>query len=175
MPINQFEQTLSGGHPNSLGNTEQVVKEILRDKNKLQDLYDCYGSKDEVVRLRVSSAMKRVCKAHPDWVAEYLDRLIKDISTIDQPSTKWTLAILFVLLNKHMSLEQRTEAIEVMKTNLLTENDWIVQNTTAESLAYFAKRDNALMKWLIPELEKMHHDSRKSISKRADKLLKVLD
>lgn len=174
MSINQFERTLSGGHPNSLGNTEQVVEEILQDKDKLQDLYDCYGSQDEVVRLRVSSAMKRVCKARPGWVAEYLDGLISDISAINQPSTKWTLASLFVMLDKQMSRDQRSSAIEVMQSNLSNESDWIVQNTTSEALAHFAKQDDSLKNWLRPQLKRMQRDKRKSVAKRANKLLKSL-
>ncbi len=117
---------LTGGHPNSLGNTIQVVEEVLKDKAKLQDLYDCYKSTDEVVRLRVSNGMKRVCKEKPEWVAEYLDELILDTSKIDQASTKWTLSTLFMWLDGFMNAEQRRGAITVMKTNLHYD-DWIVR------------------------------------------------
>mgnify|MGYP001791703419 FL=1 len=141
MAINSFETQLSGGHHNSLGNTVAVVDEVLKDKKKLKDLYNCYQSEDEVVRLRVSSAMKRVCIAKPELLAGYLDGLLSDISQIDQASTKWTLAILFRLLDTLMSDVQRKKAIQIMKTNLLRDKDWIVQNTTAESLEYFARND----------------------------------
>jgi hypothetical protein len=169
--INQFDACLRGGHPNSLGNTIEVVDEILQDKTKLQDLYDCYQSDNAVVRLRVSNGMKRVCKEHPDWVAEHLSGLTKDISTIDQASTKWTLATLYMWLDAYMTSEQRRAAIDVMKHNLTTELDWIVQNTTAESLAYFAKQNHELRLWLIPELDKQTHSKHKSLAKRAEKWL----
>jgi hypothetical protein len=95
MSMNDFEQQLTGGHPNSLGNTIQVVEQVMNDKKKLNDLFACYESKDEVVRLRVSNAIKRICKEKPQWVAAYLDILINDVSKIDQASTKWTLSTLF--------------------------------------------------------------------------------
>jgi hypothetical protein len=171
MAINNYETMLTGGHPNSLGNTIQVVDSVLEDKSRLKDLYDCYKSDDEVVRLRVSNAMKRVCRVKPEWVAEYLDGLTTDISKINQASTKWTLATLFMLLDRFMNDVQRSRAIEVMKHNLRTDEDWIVQNTTIESLAHFATQDDKLKVWLIPQLEKMTSNKHKSVARRSEKLL----
>jgi hypothetical protein len=62
-----FEAMLAGGHPNSLGRTVEVVDLVLADRDRLAELFQCYFSADEVVRLRVSSAMKRVTIAHPEW------------------------------------------------------------------------------------------------------------
>lgn len=170
MALNRFETMLTGGHPNSLGNTIAVVEEVLADKRKLQLVYDCYQSPDAVVRLRVSSCMKRVCKERPEWVAEYLDGLIHDIAKIDQASTKWTLSLLFQMLDSRMNNKQRSAAIRVMQDNLHYD-DWIVQNTTAEALAYFAKQSPALKKWLVPELQKLTRNRHKSVARRAQKLL----
>ena len=52
VPLNNIEVELSGGHPDSLGNTEAVVERILDDPALLDNLIDCYGSDDAVVRLR---------------------------------------------------------------------------------------------------------------------------
>lgn len=174
MVINAFEIELTGGHPNSLGNTEEVVAKVLKDHTKLQDLYDCYKSEDAVVRLRVSSAMKRICKAKPDWIMEYLDRFQSEISGLDQPSAKWSLAQMFMWLDAKMSDRQRERAVEIMKHNLETEDDWIVQSTTAESLAHFAATDNHLKEWLLLRLERMKHDERSSVARKAHKLIGVL-
>jgi HEAT repeat protein len=171
MAINAFETMLSGGHPNSLGNTIEVVEIVLNDKNTLEDLYQCYFSDDEIVRLRVSNAMKRVCKERPEWIAPYIDRLLKEISTIDQPSTKWTLAQLFMLLDNKLTDTQRAKAIEILKYNLETENDWIVQNFTMEALTKWAHNDSELREWLVPVLQNRTSDHRTSVKKRAFKFL----
>jgi hypothetical protein len=171
VPVNIFEAELTGGHPNSLGNTEEVVSIVLGDHSKLQDLYDCYASEDAVVRLRVSSAMKRICKAQPDWIMEYLDRFQSETSSLDQASAKWSLAQMFMWLDEKMSDIQRLRAVEIMKHNLETDDDWIVQSTTAESLAHFAQTDTHLKKWLIPQLEKMKGSRHNSVARKAQKLL----
>lgn len=173
MAINEFETRLTGGHPNSLGSTVEVFEEILADKSKLQDLYDCYESEDEVVRLRVSSALKRVCQAKPEWVAENLDGLLGSIARIEQASTKWTLANIYMWLDDYMTDEQRSLAINILKDNLHYD-DWIVQNLTSESLTYFAKKNPELQAWLIPELRKLTKSRHKSVTKRAHKLIDSL-
>lgn len=170
MSVNRFEAPLSGGHPNSLGNTVSVVDEVLADQSLLAELVDCYHSEDAVVRLRVSSAMKRVTQQRPEWVVEYLDDLLGWVAEIDQASTKWTLAIIFVLLDTHMSPRQRDRAITLMQSNLHYD-DWIVENTTAESLAHFARTRPELATWLIPELRLLTGSRHKSVRGRALKLL----
>lgn len=46
-----FESILTGGHPNSLGRTIEVVDIILEKLEKLEELFNCYFSEDEIVRL----------------------------------------------------------------------------------------------------------------------------
>ena len=60
-----FEDTLKGGHPNSLGKTIEVVDEVLENPDKIDDLFKCYQSKNETVRLRTSNAFKRIFKEKP--------------------------------------------------------------------------------------------------------------
>ncbi|MEM7536394.1 MAG: hypothetical protein AAF639_29695 [Chloroflexota bacterium] len=170
MTQESFESMLTGGHPNSLGRTVEVVDIILENSTQLEELYNCYFSQDEVVRLRTSSALKRVCKEHPEWLVPYLDRLLAEISTIDQASTQWTLANLFQMLAVYMSKEQRGQAEEILKRNLETHKDWIVLNTTMDTLGQWAAEDTNLKDWILPHLARISTDKRKSVSGRAKKL-----
>lgn len=169
--MKNFEQRLTGGHPNSLGNTVEIVDEVLAEQKLFDELFNCYFSEDEIVRLRVSSAMKRICKEKPEYLLPYLDRFLTEISEIDQPSTKWTLALLFEMLDKYFTSEQLERAKSIVKNNLEYESDWIVLNNSMETLAKWGKTDFELYEWLIPQLEKSSKDERKSVSKRAIKLL----
>jgi hypothetical protein len=173
MSLNAYEELLTGGHPNSLGNTLQVVDDVLMDEKNLQKLIDCWKSDDEVVRLRVQNAVKRVAKEHPDWVAAYLPDFLGWVSTIDQASTKWCLSTLFMWLDSYLSADQTIKAVAIMKSNLHYD-DWIVQNTTAESLAHFAKKDDDLKTWLKPELKRLTMSRHKSVARRAEKLLESM-
>jgi hypothetical protein len=169
-----FEAMLSGGHPNSLGRTEEVVDLVLAERWRLSDLYSCYFSADEVVRLRASSAMKRVTIAHPDWTMDYMDRLQSDVAAIDQASIQWTLALIFDLTRDLMSDEQRCRAAEIMQRNLANHDDWIVLNNTMKVLGVWADDDEGLRSWLRPHARRLAEDPRRSVASNARKLLKRL-
>jgi len=170
--LNNFETALTGGHPNSLGNTIVVVEEILQNPDRIEELYQCYFSKDEVVRLRVSSAFKRIAKEKPELVVPFLDSFISEISKINQASTQWTFAQLFLILKRFISQKQLKQAIPILQKNLTTSNDWIVLNFTMEALDHYSKNDQKLHSWLILHLERLSQDSRKSVAARATKYLK---
>ena len=172
--MKNFEQRLTGGHPNSLGNTIEVVEEVLANPQLFDELFNCYFSSNEVVRLRVSNAMKRVCKANKQLLFPYIDRLLDEISQIDQASTQWTLSQLFLALEKDLNEEQRAKALAIMKNNLANHSDWIILCQTTETLGRWAKKDKELKVWILPHLERLGNDSRNSVAKKAKKTQSIL-
>ncbi len=172
--MRDFEDRLKGGHPNSLGNTIEIVEEVLDNEHYFDELFNCYFSNDEVVRLRVSNAMKRICKAKKHLLIPYIDRLVNDIAKIDQASTQWTLAQLFLSLDKELSKLQKKKALSIMKSNLESHKDWIVLNMTMDTLGKWAKTDYQLIEWLYPHLYRLETDKRKSVKNKASKTLALL-
>lgn len=167
----RFETMLTGGHPNSLGRTVDVVQRVFADNARFAELFDCYRSDDEVVRLRVSSAMKRIERERHDLLVPYIDRLIGEIGELDQPSAQWTLAQLFARLEPDMFPDQRNAALRIMKRNLSEHGDWIVLNHTMQTLFEWSEEDDTLRAWLRPHLERLSKDRRKSVANRANRLL----
>lgn len=179
-----IEQRLTGGHPNSLGETVSVASDVLLDESQklMDELCNTYASQDEVVRLRVSSALKRVCGLHRDslpkdvlpkpmWILSRFDWLIGDIGwNLDQPSAKWSIAQMVQQLQSDLDESQKARAIKLLKHNLETEKDWIVQNMTGTTLADFAIKDKKLREWLLSKLQDMKKDKRKSVSGKAEKI-----
>ncbi|MBC8100855.1 MAG: hypothetical protein H7Y11_15555 [Armatimonadetes bacterium] len=53
-------------------------------------------------------------------------------------------------------------------------NDWIVLNYTMQTLGVWAQADADLKAWLLPQLERISGDTRKSVAKTAVKLQKSL-
>ena len=166
-----FEVMLTGGHPNSLGRTVEVVTLLLAHPDRFAELFACYNSRDDVVRLRTSSAIKRVEAERPDLVLPWVDRLISEIGELDQASAQWTLAQLFDRMSTHLSADQREGALRIMQRNLAEHGDWIVLNMTMETLSKWAANDPELKEWLKPHLERLSNDPRRSVSKRATSTL----
>ncbi|WP_211051127.1 hypothetical protein [Parasphingorhabdus halotolerans] len=171
MMSDSFENRLSGGHPNSLGDTLNVVDDILADQEKLTELIECYDSSDEVVRLRTSNALKRVQLARPSWLLRWTDHLLENIAQIDQASTQWTLAQIFRKMKPDLTDSQYDRAVTILLSNLKHSNDWIVLTQTMETLSSWATRDDGLQKQLKPLLHKHGKDERRSVRNKAEKML----
>lgn len=171
---NKLEIMLMGGHPNSLGNTLAVVDLVLKKPSRLKELYACYQSKDETVRMRVSNAMKRIEKERQDLIIPYIDKFLDEVSTIKQASAQWTLAQLFVRLAPVMTPEQRKKAEKILKRNLAKNDDWIVLTMTTDTLVKWAAKDAKLRRWLKPHLTRLAVDTRKAVAKKAQKSITAL-
>ena len=169
MAEQRFEEMLAGGHPNSLGRTVEVVDLVLAAPDRFAELFDCYRSDDAVVRLRVSSAMKRIEAERHDLLVPFIDRLIEEVGALDQPSAQWTLAQLFRRLEDDLDPGQRRAAKALVKRNLATHDDWIVLNVSIDTLTHWAEADAELRDWLLPHLDRLAGDARKSVAARARK------
>lgn len=170
----RFEAMLTGGHPNSLGRTVEVVSLVLSAPERFEELFDCYASEDPVVRLRTSSAMKRIEAENQALLVPHIDRFIAEIGALEQASAQWTLAHLFDRLAGDLNALQRAAALRIMQRNLSGHDDWIVLNTTIDTLSRWARDDAALRSWLRAPLEHLSSDSRKSVARRAAKALRAL-
>jgi hypothetical protein len=170
----EFEVALSGGHHNSLGNTEAVADQVRADISRLDELIDTYSSDDEVVRLRVSSALKRIAKTHPDQFLQRLRVIEEWVVSLRQPSAMWSLSEDYRELGGKLSAAQRQRGIDLMKDFLTTSDDWIVINHTIETLGLWARKDPELADWLVPRLVEYSREPRKSIAGKARRHLAVL-
>jgi hypothetical protein len=174
-----FEAMLTGGHPNSLRRTIEVVDLVIADRARLQELVHCYRSDNETVRLRTSNALCRVEEIEHEWLIPHLDELINDVGNLDQASAQWTLAKLFFRYTNDLSKTQKDEALLILKRNI-EHNDWIVLIKTLETLVAWAKDATAfgttpeLTLWLRPHVDRLIADSRKSVARNAEKQRNVL-
>ncbi len=169
-----FAHILEGGHPNSLGRTHEVVATVLADQARLEELFETMASADEVVRLRGGDALEKVCRQQPGWFLPHVDRLLGDLGLIEQPSVQWHVAQMLQHLRDGLSDEQAQRAIVLLQHNLTRSTDWIVLNVTMDVLTQWADGDPILTSWLMPELERLGEDERRSVAKRAAKRLAEL-
>ena len=169
-----FEAMLTGGHPNSLGRTVEVVEAVLADPARFAELFACYRSEDPVVRLRTSNAMKRVEAERRDLVLGVADRLIDEIGALDQASAQWTVAQLMARLRADLTSAQRKRATALLKTYLDGADDWIVLTATMATLGEWAAADSGLKRWLAPRLDRLADDPRKAVAGRARKVRAAL-
>ncbi|MFA9400656.1 MAG: hypothetical protein ACERKT_06045 [Acidobacteriota bacterium] len=165
-----FTEVLAGGHRNSLGRTGEVVTEVLADRARLEELFAALRSPDELVRMRAGDALEKACRERPEWFAPHADRILTEVGGIDQPSVQWHSAQMLQHLGQGLDAGQRDRATALVRGYLTDSDDWIVLNTAMAVLADWSATDPGLARWLLPELEHLSHDRRKSVAGRAARL-----
>lgn len=165
---------LAGGHHNSLGRTEEVVGIVVGEERRLDELFACLDSPDELVRLRAGAALEKVCRERKEWFVPYADRFLAEIGRIDQPSVQWHTAQILDHLLPDLTDEQRRRAVQLLCDYLDESDDWIVLNTSAGILTEWACSNPALVRLLRPRLERLAEDRRKSVARRAAKCLAAI-
>lgn len=172
----QLEAVLSEGRPNSLGRTQEVVDFVLADGRRLPGLLAAYDEiTDEQVRLRLSNAVKKVLRERPEWIASHFDALVAGVGTVDQPSARWTFAQVLTAAGDRLSGAQRRRAQPILRADLEGSDDWIVQNSTMQTLWGWSASDAELRDWLVPRLARLAESPRKSVANRARRMLASLD
>src|SRR5690606_33074018 len=102
-----------GGKSNSLGRAEEVTRQVLQDKSRLGELYDCMFAEDAWVRMRAADALEKVCRSRPEWLLPYIDRLQKYLGKATQPSLLWHLAQIYRQVP--LTVKQKDTAIKHLK------------------------------------------------------------
>lgn len=168
---NSFVDILEvGGHKNSLGRVNDVIKIVLSDKSRLPELYEAIFNEDAWVRMRAIDGLEKICRQHPEWVEPYIDSLQEKLSNNTQPSIQWHLAEIYteVILND----QQKERAIIWLKGRLATVDvDWIVSANCMQALAKFARSGDVELVDLqhLLHVQRTHHS--KAVVKKADKIL----
>jgi hypothetical protein len=170
----RFIDMLAGGHHNSLGRTEEVVGIVVADQDRLDELFACLDSPDELVRLRAGDALEKVCRKRPRWFLPYAERFLEEIGKIDQPSVQWHTAQILDHLRHDLPDVQRRRSTDFLRAYLDESDDWIVLSTSMGILTGWAGEDSELARALRPALEGLTADRRKSVAKRAGKCLAAL-
>ena len=162
------------GNSNTLGRTEEVVEIVKKDPTKIHELFKLYFQEDEWVRLRVSSSLKRLWRHNPETIRPFMRQWIDEVAIIDQPSTQWTFAQMVEECEKLLTDKQLKESIKHIQGYLESSTDWIVLNTSIQTLTHYATTDNTLKTWLTPKLKKLQNYEKKSVAARAKKALAYL-
>jgi hypothetical protein len=165
-----FAEVLSVGKPNSLGRADEVVQVVLADKKQLDELYDCIFADDAWIRMRAIDSLEKVCRVHPDWIEEYADKILEELTSSTQPSIQWHLAQIFNQI--HLTPKQQKAAVNWMNDLIATTDvDWIVSANTMDTLAQFTRDSKFSQSELTKLLKVQQKHKSKAVLKRANKLL----
>ena len=163
-----------GGKTNSLGRADEVIKLVLDNPSRLDELYACITAEDAWIRMRAIDSIEKICRVHSDWLQPYLVNMLDELTTSNQPSIQWHLAQIFTELD--LSAAQKEQAV-VWLTKLIasTDVDWIVSANSMQSLVYFEGQDLISKTELrrLLQIQQIHKSN--AVKKRASKYLQQLE
>jgi len=164
---------MEGGHANSLGRVNEVIKIVLGDKSRLDELYGCLFEEDTWVRMRAADALEKICREQPDWLLPYIDKFQAELASTTQPSIQWHMAQIYEQVE--LTDKQRERAVEWLEARLSTKDaDWIVAANAMDALVGFTRSGHFPAQRMVELLNVQRHHKSNAVIKRADKFLAEL-
>lgn len=169
--MNNILEKLTGGDRRSIGRSNEVVNLVLRNPKILEIVFEGLLSDDPVLRMRCADVLEKVTALHPEYLDPYKERLIREISMIEQQEVRWHVAQMFSRID--LNQDERQAIVEVLSIYLKDESK-IVKTFSMQALADIAEQDTKLRPIIIGQLEVLTEKGSPAMKSRGRKLLSRL-
>ncbi len=161
-------EKLTGTDRRSIGRSNEVVAEVLRQPVLFAELFAGLTSTDTVLRMRCADALEKVSAARPTWLQPYKQRLLKLASSEQQQEVRWHLALLFGRLK--LTARERRRVYQIL-LEYLDDPSRIVKTFAMQGLADLADQDAALRPAIVERLGELTRQGSPAMRSRGHKLL----
>jgi hypothetical protein len=164
---------LSGGTKRSLGRTNQIVAEMLKNPRAFPHLFAGLSHHDPVIRMRAADAIEKITLQRPALLRPFKKGLLglaagSGAASIQQ-EVRWHLALLMPRLE--LTPIEHALAIDIL-FGYLDDRSIIVKTHALQSLADLAATDSNLRLRLLPILDATVETGSAAQRARARKLLR---
>jgi len=164
-------QKLTGGDRRSIGRSDEVVADVLREPALFGEVFRAMLSDDPLIRMRAADATEKITARHPEYLQPYKDALLQRVAAIEQQEVRWHVAQMVTRLR--LTVEERAHVVKTLFRYLGDESK-IVVTFSLQALADFAMEDDALRPRVIAALEEGLRTGSPAVRSRARKLLEKL-
>ena len=162
---------LTGGDFRSIGNSEQVVADVLTNTLLFAELFDGLTHSGALIRMRAADAAEKVTAVRPDLLRPFKSRLLNEVASINQQEVRWHVAQMIPRLA--LTKSERHKAIGIMR-GYLSDKSSIVKTFSMQALADLAEQDKSLEPEIISLLEELTQTGTPAMKSRGRKLLTSL-
>ena len=169
----RFEERLEGGKAFSLGNTVEVVNDVIEKPDIFSDYLILFSSDNSQVVMRASNGLKRIFDDGTIPFEQHKKAVIELLRDCPHDSARWTLVQLLKKYKNSLDEQELKEAFSIARRFALESEEWI---TLAQSMDLLAKLKSHLIEdeELVSRAVQLSGDDRKTVSKKAENLLKAL-
>ncbi len=162
---------LSGGTRRSLGQTNEIVVEVLNNPRVFPQLVAALTSDDEVLRMRAADAIEKITDERPDLLQRFKKKFLAVANRTDQQEVRWHAAQILPRLK--LTTIERAVVVEIL-FDYLRDKSSIVKTFAMQALADLAARDPQLQSKIRPLLEELTQIGTPAMRARGRKLLHQL-
>jgi hypothetical protein len=171
MVMKNVVDKLRGGERRSIGQANEVAKEISGDRKKFAQVFAAMTDEDAVVRMRAADAMEKASAAIPELLQLFAREMLHKVAAVEQQEVRWHVAQMLPRLR--LKPRDRGLAVAIL-LEYLEDRSSIVRTFAIQGLADFAVQDERLRARVIPILEKLTSTGSPAMRARGRKLLKTL-
>ena len=164
-------EKLRGGDRRSIGKSEQVVAQILKQPALFADLIDGMLDADELVRMRAADAVEKITVTHSDWLQPHKRKILREIARVEQQEVRWHVAQ--ILPRIKLTAREKENAFAILN-QYLTDKSGIVRTFAMQALADFALQDEHLRETVTEQIKALTRTGTPAMQSRGRKLLAQL-
>lgn len=164
---------LAGGDRRSLGHSNLVVAQVLRQPARFGELIECLWNENLLVRMRAADAAEKVTRQRPGLLAPHKAELLGLLEDIDagEPEMRWNLVQMIPRLPLHSRERERAMA---RLREFFEDRSSILRTCALQSWVELASGDPAHRAEMLGLLEVSARQGTAAVRARARKLLNRL-
>jgi hypothetical protein len=163
---------LKGGDLRSKGKSEEVVADIVKEPFLFSEVFEGMINDDPVVRMRAADAIEKVSRLHPEYLKAYKQRLINEVSKIEQQEVRWHVAQMFSCLE--LNSKERELIVDLLFSWIEESNSNIVRVNSMQTLSDMAEENRELRLSVLEKLKEIVQIGSPSMISRGKMLIKKL-
>ena len=172
MPRGRIAQRLSGGDRRSLGSSDSIADELIRNPSLASELVRCLWSDDECVRMRAADALEKASLKTPQILQHFKPELLRLAAQEQQKEVRWHLAQMVPRLS--LNARERQRAITAFR-EYLNDSSSIVKTFAMQALADLAGEDSDARSEVTDLLRVLSRSGTPAMRARGRKLLARLE
>ena len=167
--MNKILQKLKGGDLRSIGRADEVVDDVLKHPVLFGDVFQGMLDDDPRIRMRSADALEKVSSKHPEYLQPFKDRLINEVSKIEQQEVRWHVAQMFSYLKTNK--KERNKIIRILLSYIDNSKSRIVKVCSMQALADLAEKDESIRSKIVKKLEGIVKTGSPAMISRGKKLI----
>ena len=168
-----FRDRLIGGNRTSVGDSQDVINELERSGERLNEIYSLFFDEDPVVVMRSSYVAMKYAEINPQSVAPFKQFLLENLIKFRQQELRWHIPQLFNYIV--LSGDEVDKAYLTFMEWAEKDKSKIVAYYSLQTAANIIELYPGLRKDFLPRLQKLSMSYSKSVQNRCKKIAKQLN